>query len=328
MVTQSVRLTQHAVDAFLRGKGMLLESPVEALEVKGADGIDLLHRLSTNNVLTVKEGEIVSTIFTNEKGRIVDYVHIARLPHTLLLLVSKASASNLIKWIERYTIMEDVTVISMSGQRSTLSVIGTASFSYVKDLTGVDIKPHCAYDVTIGGIEAKALATEEFGMCTVTIVVPGDMEEALRTFFLNHTLEPISEAVYTALRTQLGIPAAGHELTADFNPYEAGLRHAISFTKGCYIGQEVIARLDTYDKVQKQMCQITFNEFTDEIEPGSPVVFNGEEIGVVTTVSDIPVDNAFFCISILKKSAFVTDDTIRVVIAGSTAGLARRFSSR
>ncbi len=67
-------------------------------------------------------------------------------------------------------------------------------------------------------------------------------------------------AAYETFRIARGIPDIGRELTNDFNPFEVGLRDAISMTKGCYIGQEVIARLDTYQKVKRKLVGILFAE--------------------------------------------------------------------
>ena len=57
-------------------------------------------------------------------------------------------------------------------------------------------------------------------------------------------------------RIAAGLPAAGHELTEDWNPLEAGLWDHVSFTKGCYVGQEVVARLRTYDKVSREIVRL------------------------------------------------------------------------
>ena len=88
-----------------------------------------------------------------------------------------------------------------------------------------------------------------------------------------HDIPRIGRAAYDAFRISRGIPAFGAEISNAFNPYEAGLAHAISFTKGCYIGQEVIARLDTYEKVQRELVGLMFEELQNEVQTGARVAY-------------------------------------------------------
>ena len=90
-----------------------------------------------------------------------------------------------------------------------------------------------------------------------------------------------------ALRVTLGVPAHGSELGDAYNPLEAGLMGAISFTKGCYIGQEVIARLDTYQKVQRRLVSLTLPE---SVESGTRLMQNNREVGTLTSVSPLNTD--------------------------------------
>ena len=90
-----------------------------------------------------------------------------------------------------------------------------------------------------------------------------------------------------ALRIERGVPAFGRELTEAFNPLEAGLIDIISFTKGCYVGQEVVARLNTYDKVQKRLMRMRWDDGAGP-EPGAKLVLDGKQVGVVTSAADSP----------------------------------------
>jgi folate-binding protein YgfZ len=83
-------------------------------------------------------------------------------------------------------------------------------------------------------------------------------------------------------RVELGIPRYGRELTDDVNPLEAGLEEHISFTKGCYVGQEVIARLKTYGKTNRRLVGFVFHSDV-EVLPGTVVKANGHEVGKVTS---------------------------------------------
>jgi folate-binding protein YgfZ len=100
-------------------------------------------------------------------------------------------------------------------------------------------------------------------------------------------LRPAGAEVHEILRVEAGIPAPGHELDDGHNPLEAELRNAISFTKGCYTGQEVVARLNTYDKLQRALRGLrVYGEVVPE--PGRRVLAGGNEAGKVTSAVRSP----------------------------------------
>jgi hypothetical protein len=93
----------------------------------------------------------------------------------------------------------------------------------------------------------------------------------------------IGREVTEAWRVLRGFPIGNHELTEEHNPLEAGLSAAVSFRKGCYVGQEVVARLNTYDKVSRQLVGIALAEGSAIPEPGTPL-FKGEwPVGEITS---------------------------------------------
>jgi folate-binding protein YgfZ len=94
---------------------------------------------------------------------------------------------------------------------------------------------------------------------------------------------PAGEQAVEAARILRGIPAPGRELTGDYNPLEAGLWHAVSFDKGCYVGQEVIARLNTYDKLARTLAGLELAPGSDPPPPGTALLRDGQPVGTVTS---------------------------------------------
>jgi folate-binding protein YgfZ len=99
---------------------------------------------------------------------------------------------------------------------------------------------------------------------------------------------PTGDAVVEACRILRGLPSAGHELTEDHNPLEAGLWDAVSFDKGCYVGQEVIARLRTYDKVARALVGLELPPGSDPPLPGTRLFLDGREVGELTSAAAVP----------------------------------------
>ena len=97
---------------------------------------------------------------------------------------------------------------------------------------------------------------------------------------------PIGETAAEAVRVEQGMPCYGREMGEDYNPHEAGLLPFISFDKGCYIGQEVVVRLNTYRKVQKRLMGVAFDGERPELD--SLVEADGKQVGFITSVADSP----------------------------------------
>ena len=139
-------------------------------------------------------------------------------------------------------------------------------------------------------------------------------------------MTPMGPLAYELFRIAHGVPSIGAEISEAFNPYEVGLRSAISFTKGCYIGQEVIARLDTYKKVQREPWGIVLDADQPAPRPGASLIQGESEIGVLTSISEAALRGKRCGIGILKKGSVHSDDPIGIAGEGSVvAGRCVRF---
>jgi hypothetical protein len=113
----------------------------------------------------------------------------------------------------------------------------------------------------------------------------------------------VGHAAYEAYRISKGIPMPGMELTERYNPYDINLRQFISYTKGCYTGQEVIARLDTYGKAHRRLVGLLFSQGSDPVDGGAPVSVGGEEVGWVTSVTEDPLFGSRLGLAVLRDDA-------------------------
>lgn len=224
-----------------------------AILLIGQDGQDLLQRLSTNDLSRLKEGGHVQTILTDEKGRIIDVVSVLKLETRKLLLVGQAAdAQNLLQWMNKFIIMEDVRTELASSLYSHFLIfaiddragglkMGTdldGMWSYLEDWGGTRLR-HVLIDVARGQQVVEGLS--------------------------RNGLVAAHHRDFDEFRIMNGIPGSPNELSDTYNPLEANLAHLISWTKGCYIGQEVIARLDTYKKVQRRLVKMTLKEMPETV---------------------------------------------------------------
>lgn len=250
------------------------------ITVSDADRLNFLHNQSTNTFKLRKPGEGCDTVFLTSTARTIDLVTAYILEDSVLLLASPGMSEKIIAFLDRYIFFADkVKLTDVTEQTAAFSLIGAKSHDIVKTLGAENLidQPygtHCIVDqirIAVG----SGLATEGY-----TLICDRDLN--LKQKLIDLGVSEIDDSTWNTLQVEQGRPMPGSELTEDYNPLEAGLWHTISFNKGCYIGQETIARLDTYNGVKQQLWGIKLNQ---PIEPGTPVTIDGEKVGIVTSVT-------------------------------------------
>ena len=270
-------------------------SELGRLVMRGEDALDLLHRLSTQDLHALSPGEGTRTVLTNEKGRIIDVLTVLHLDSRLLLVCSPGNQAEVGGWLEKYTIIEDCDTADVTQETGLLTFFGPKAGALAEAVGGESasrLQPYGHMPVPLGGLQALLVRTPEppdggyyVWMHRVEDTPPA-MEHLLKAGE-RLAARPIDRAGYDALRIEAGIPAFGREIDQRFNPLEAGLSPLISWNKGCYIGQEVVARLDTYDKVQKHLMGLLLPD--GELPPeGAKLYSDGKEAGFVTSAVNPP----------------------------------------
>lgn len=275
-----------AIDNARNDVAYFFSSPLQIASIKGADSLDFLNRISTNEVLNLKKGESTQTVLTSDKGRIIDVLTIlCKDNNDLLVLSSNTSIQPTIQWLKKYLIMEDVKIkilqeyigVELHGPRSKDVVNELFSFEHYD---GTFQK--FAFHSETGTYIVRIPSMSEISML---MIIPNENESIKST--IESSLEPLSEYEKELLRIQAGLGTSPNELNDRYNPLEAGLLHIINFKKGCYIGQEVIARLDSYNKVKQRLFGIVSKNI---IETTSTIVVEKAEVGAVTSVLKLPND--------------------------------------
>ncbi len=247
------------------GRGYVDFSDRGILRMEGIDAIDLLHRISTNDFRSFKEGSALQTVLLNEKGRLVDSVVILHRNDHLLAITSRGAQQYVAEWIEKFIIMEDVKLSNETGRH----------------LLYFHCTPHSGNHALVSnGAKLSAFRTKYFDLDGTFHF--GDVVSPIGTALEAAGLVQAGNESYELFRIHKGIPAYGKEIIADYNPLELGLKGQMSFAKGCYIGQEVIARLDTYKKVQKKLCRVHI----DKVLPSNKeylLFADGKEAGRLTS---------------------------------------------
>lgn len=279
----------------------------------GPDALDLLHRLTTNSIIDIPNGSARRTILTNEKGRIVDVFWVLKRSDEELLLATDSTDPSLMRdWIDRFTIIEDAELIDASDFLTRWYVVGpnasdalSESFPEL-DFADCGVGELRGMDVVEGGV-VLFLRTDAAGQETWLVIGSAPATPEISSRFEKAEIESAPNKLFDHIRICNKVPIAGFDLTENVNPLEAGLLDLIDFEKGCYIGQEVIARLDTYDKVQRSLVGFSQTDLTNDvhrIEIGDDILSDngGRRVGWVTSVAQKPRTNELIGLAYLRKT--------------------------
>ena len=264
------------------GSFVNLSSYLGRLRLRGSDALDLLDRLSTNRLTDlVAPGMGMGSVLTTNKGRIIDFLGVHLEDDGLLVVTSGEATEKIEEWIEFYTIMEDVETVDISSETFQFRILGSTTQSLSNDVAQL-AKFH-ALKEEICGIECIVIRSQMLGEPCLDVIGPSVAAKTVsQELEVSGIHVELSLDEYERIRVESGYPAFGSELTEDFNPLEAGLIEHISFNKGCYIGQEVVARLNTYEKVQKKLVKLVWNGTIK----GKDLSMEGQKAGVITSALD------------------------------------------
>lgn len=257
------------------------------IEVADADRIRFLHNQSTNDFQSLKPGQGCETVFVTSTARTIDLVSAYLTEEAVLLLTSPGQAERLVDWMDRYIFFADkVKLKNLTGAIAPLSLIGPGSRTLLNQLgvkDGLDQPVGSHQLVSLGEIEVRVAVGSGLALSGYTLLVPAQQAATLWQMLVEAGAVPTGETTWNQLRVQQGRPMPGAELTEDYNPLEAGLWETISFTKGCYIGQETITRLNTYQGVKQQLWGIRLQ---GSATPGTPITVGDDKVGVLTSLVD------------------------------------------
>lgn len=275
-----------ALQAAQTGVALCDRSHWGRIQVSDADRLTFLHNQSTNDIKSLQPGQGCDTVFVTSTARTIDLATAYVTEESVLLLVSPNRCQPLMQFLDRYIFFADrVKLIDITSNTATFSLIGPESHALLKQLgaeaiAGQPYASHCT--VLIGDSEVRVAVGSGLASEGYTLIVDSSAAAQLWHHLVEAGAIPMGDRVWEQLRIEQGRPVPDQELTEDYNPLEAGLWHTISFNKGCYIGQETIARLDAYKGVKQRLWGIHLNQL---VEPGTLITLEDEKVGLLTSVT-------------------------------------------
>ena len=303
--------TLEEYQAVREGVALADRSSFGRLRINGKDALDLLNRLSSNKIVDLPQGEGASTVLTTNKGRIIDLLLVINMGDELLVITSPETPMKVIEWLDLYTFGEDITVEDITEETALLSVMGPGA----GDLLGTDVSALALYgvgQVSIQDVQLPVIRTDTTGTTSYDLLTTASQAEKVWNDLVQAGAVAVGEEALEMIRVEQGVPRYGREMGGDFNPLEAGLNSSISYDKGCYIGQEVVLRLNTYKKVQKHLMGIAFEESSPEIAAHLEIA--GKDVGFLTSVVDSPLLGHSLALGYVRSSHAETGQEVDVRI--------------
>jgi len=264
------------------GAGLIdLSAARGRIRVSGSEATMFLNGLITNDVKNLAQNRWMPAVFPTVQGRLIGAVRVIRVSEPEFLIDTElASHEAVLKTVSRFTLAGDFKVVDLTSETGLLSIQGQGAAEILaKQFEQVDL-PQNGVVQTAGVTIIRASHTGEDGF-DIFIDASGKAE-------LQQTLEaagaqPIGEDTFEILRVEAGIARFGHDMDETNVVPETNLDDAVSYTKGCYVGQEIIVRIKHRGHPAKKLTGLRF-ETDQQIEAGAVIrSTDNHEIGRVTS---------------------------------------------
>lgn len=264
------------------------------LRAQGRDRLALIQRISTNDVLSLKPGAGCATILTNPTGRIIDRLMVYNEGETVLITTEPGRGEAVRGYLQRQIffnddfqlrdLMSETLLFSLHGPKANLIIEGLVGQQLPESKTDYRLLQANIRETQITAAERKGLSGGHWA-----VIVPAERGAAGWTAIMDAGkttgLQAAGSLTYNTLRIRAGRPGAGRELSQEYIPLEAGLWDEVSFSKGCYTGQEIIARMESRGKLAKAMVQL---ELTQMINAPAAIYVDDKAVGTLTSSVETP----------------------------------------
>jgi len=310
-------------EALQDGVALVDRSHWGRIRFSGEDRLDFLHNQSTADFRRLQPGQGTQTVLVTPQARTIDLAEALVQEKGVLLTVSPGKAAELVERFRKYVFPADrVEVDDVSDRCSMLTIMGPGADDLLRELGQESLigEPEGSHRLLgFGGSPVIASVGTGLRSPGYSFIVDESKAGELWKQLAILGAVPMGERSWERQRILSGRPKAGVELTEEHNPLEAGLYHAVSLAKGCYIGQETIAKVHNLGAVKQQLWGI---QLSAGAEPGMEVLgADKQKLGAITSITKTR-DGRIFAMAYLRcksKGELVDLEGARVTVAGSTA---------
>lgn len=242
------------------------------LRLTGRDRVAFLHNMTTSHVKRLQPGQGQPAAIVDQRAQVLDWggVHVDPDGESLWITTAAGRSADVAAWLDKYLITEDVAIANLAAEQPLTFLTGPGAEAIMAQATGVPTAPWTMTHATVAGQPVRVFGTTGFGGPGYLLAAEPQAQDAVATALAAAGAVPAEPETLETARVAAGVPAFGGELGGRTNPWEARLDGAIALDKGCYLGQEVVARLQAYDKVQRLLVGLDVVAGA-AIAPGTPL---------------------------------------------------------
>jgi folate-binding protein YgfZ len=254
------------------------------IEAAGEDRARLLHAMTTNHVEQMQPGDLCYAFFLNAQGRILADAHLLCLENSFWIDTEPERGEFLLGHLDRFIIADDVALADLTGTRAVFAVEGAKAADV---LTGIGVAMPPGPGKWISWRNWLLAAATVTGSTGFRIYAPSEDRQAIRQVLRDAGVAEAEPEAVEAIRIENAQPRYGDDISDAHIPHETRLLKALHFSKGCYLGQEIVERVRSRGHVNRVLAQMLI----DLVQPpakGEKVIAGGTEIGEITSAAWSP----------------------------------------
>ena len=280
--------------ALREGAALVNRSDRGRLRLSGGDRRDYLQGLLTNDIIALSAGSGCYACLLTAQGRMLSDMYVLETGTDILIDLEGFVAGAIAEHLERFIFSEDVEVTNISGSTAQLGVFGPRSatavaraLNLIPAATELEAMPILGNRIAEwNGTAVTIVRRDDLGVMGFDLIVALEHASALTRALEAAEVVPVDPDVAEVSRVEAGHPAFGKDMTEETIPLEAGIQdRAISLTKGCYVGQEIIIRVlhRGHGRVARRLVGLTFSPEAAVPAAGTPIRSGDREIGAITS---------------------------------------------
>ena len=266
------------------------------IRFSGPDRVRYLNAILTNDIKGLKENHANISLFLNPQGHIQAEIETHALADKLFCVSFAMIRERLVPALDKYIIMDDVTLTDRTAECATLALEGPKAAAAVEEVSGVrlgELGELESREASVQGISCRVVRRSPGGEAGGEFLMAAehaqDFWNALQEVAKKYGGGPVGYQALSSLRLEQGIPWFGYDFGEKQIPHEAGLADShISYTKGCYTGQEIVERVRSRGQVNRVRVSLRFDGTEQLPEANTPLLSEGKEVGSVTRVAFSP----------------------------------------
>ena len=312
---RSVRTAAGLCDLSQRGK----------LRMTGTDRQNFLHRVVTNDVEQLGAGEGVYACMLTPQGKIISDMTVYVRADDLLIDVEPGMAGVLRDTLDRYALIDDVEIEEVTARYGLIGVYGRKAEACLQSLAGpIDPLPPCGHvEIEWNGLPVTVARSRRTGERDYDVYVPAESADEIWKALLggagDASCVPIGFDTLEVLRVEAGIPRCTAELDDRIIPNEAVKDRAVSFAKGCYIGQEPVVMMEHRGRPNRLLSGLAIEGETLP-ERNAPIQKDGKDAGWITTAVHGRAVQGIIALGFVRRRYRESGGPVGVVVNGGLAG--------